>query len=161
MFGLFKSKEQAAKEAQVTTIGKMLFSQIAIVRDKAKSGRIDQPTFDQRINSMFAAGYLLGYVDEHLSELFMDDKSKAKYSRRIYEGIFPGYGVKFIQAKLEARRVGETISTDSDSYVDVFVDCQQFDTGVSAGRYEVSLYLEDAGYTPNKLERYLSTGDIG
>jgi len=160
MFGIFKSKDQLAKEARVTEIGKMLFGQIAIVRDKAKAGRIDQSIFDQRINSMFSAGYLLGYVDEHLSVLFTDDKSKSKYAQRIYEGIFPGYGVKFIQSKFSARRVGETISTDSDKYMEVLVDCTNFDAGVSAGRYEVSKYLVDAGYTPNKLERYLSTGQI-
>jgi hypothetical protein len=51
-------------------------------------------------------------------------------------------------------------SPDNDSYVDVFMACQKFDTGVSAGRYEVSKYLSAAGYTPNKLERYLSTGQI-
>ena len=160
MFGIFKSKNQLEKEAEVTEIGKMLFGQIAIVRDKAKAGRIDTSIFDQRINSMFSAGYLLGYVDEHLSGLFTDDKSKSKYAQRIYEGIFPGYGVNFIQSKLSARRIGETISPDNDDYVDVFMACQKFDTGVNAGRYEVSKYLADAGYTPNKLERYLSTGQI-
>lgn len=160
MFGLFKSKDQSEKEAKVTEIGKMLFGQIAVVRDKAKIGRIDKTTFDQRINSMFSAGYLIGYVDEHLSELFTDNKSKGKYAQRIYEGIFPGYGTKFIQSKLSARRVGETISTDSDNYAEVFLTCQEFDTGISAGRYEVCGYLANAEYTPNKLERYLSTGKI-
>ncbi len=160
MFGIFKSKDQLKKEAKVTEIGKMLFGQIAIARDKAKGGRIDKSTFDQRINCMFSAGYLLGYVDEHLSGLFTDDKSKSKSSERIYEGIFPGYGVKFIQSKLSARRIGETISPDNDKYTEVFIDCQEFDAGVSAGRYEVSEYLIDARYTPNKLERYLSTGQI-
>jgi hypothetical protein len=160
MFGLFKSKDKSAKEAKVTEIGKMLFGQIAIVRDKAKAGRIDTSTFDQRINSMFSAGYLLGYVDEHLSALFKDDQSKSKYAQRIYEGIFPGYGVKFIQSKFSARRIGETISPDNDKYTEVFMSCHEFDTGVSAGRYEVSEYLVNAGYTPNKMERYLSTGQI-
>lgn len=160
MFGIFKSKDQLEKEAKVTEIGKMLFGQIAIVRDKAKGGRIDISTFDQRINSMFSAGYLLGYVDEHLSGLFTDDKSKSKSAERIYEGIFPGYGVKFIQSKLSARRIGETISPNNDNYIEVFIGCQEFDAGFSAGRYEVSEYLIDATYTPNKLERYLSTGQI-
>jgi len=160
MFGIFKSKDQVAKEAKVTEIGKMLFGQIAVVRDKTKAGRIDKTTFDQRINSMFSAGYLLGYVDEHLSGLFTDDKSKSKSAERIYEGIFPGYGVKFIQSKLSARRVGETISPDNHKYTEVFIGCQEFDAGFSAGRYEVSENLLDARYTPNKLERYLSTGEI-
>lgn len=106
------------------------------------------------------AGYLIGYVDEHLCELFTDDKSKSKYAKRIYEGIFPGAGVKLIQSKLAARRVSETISTDSNNYTDVFMGCQDFDTGVSAGRYEVCEYLANGEYTPNKLERYLSTGQI-
>jgi hypothetical protein len=160
MFGIFKSNNQREKEAKVTEVGKMLFGQIAIARDKAKAGQIDTSMFDQRINSMFSAGYLLGYVDEHLSGLFTDDKSKSKYAQRIYEGIFPGYGVNFIQSKLSARRIGETISPDNDNYVDVFMDCQYFDAGVSAGRYEVSKYFADTGYTPNKLGRYLSTGEI-
>ena len=63
MFGLFKSKDLAEKEARVTEIGKMLFEQISIVRDQANAGRIDKNIFEQRINSMFAGGYLLGYVD--------------------------------------------------------------------------------------------------
>ena len=158
MFGLFKSKDLTEKEARVTEIGKMLFAQISVVRDKANAGQIDKSLFNQRINSMFAAGYLIGYVDEHLSELFTDDKSKSKYAQRIYEGIFPGFGVKFIQSKLAARRLGETISTDSDKYVDVFADCQEFDTGISSGRYEVCEYLASEEYTPNKLEGYLVTG---
>lgn len=160
MFGLFKSKELAEKEARVTEIGKMLFKQIAIVRDKARAGRIDVSVFNQRINSMFAAGYLLGYVDEHISEMFTDDKSKSKYAARIYEGIFPGSGIKFIQSKLAARRMGASMKSNSEKYIDVIYECQEFDTGVSAGRYEVSEYLADIRYAPNKLERYLSTGQI-
>jgi hypothetical protein len=101
MFGIFKSKEQSEKEAKVTEIGKMLFGQIAVVGDKAKAGRIDKSIFDQRINSMFAAGYLIGYVLMSICD------------------------------------------------------------GVSTGRYEVREYLTSAEYTPNKLERYLSTGQIG
>ena len=38
MFGLFKSKDLAEKESQVTEIGKMLFGQISVVRDKANAG---------------------------------------------------------------------------------------------------------------------------
>ena len=160
MFGLFKSKDLAVKEARVTEIGKMLFGQISIVRDKANAGRIDKSIFNQRINSMFAAGYLIGYADEHLIEMFSDEKSKSKYAKRIFEGIFPGSGVKLVQSKLAARRVGETISTDSVKYTEVFMGCQEFDTGISAARYEVSEYLSNGEYTPNKLERYLSTGKI-
>jgi hypothetical protein len=160
MFGLFKSKELSSKENQVTNIGKMLFSQIAIVRDKAKAERIDVDIFNKRINSMFVVGYLIGYVDEHLTELFQDEKSKSKYAKTIFEGIFPGSGVKLVQSKLEARRIGETISPDSKKYFEVYSECQKFDTGVSAGRYEVCESLLNAEYTPNKLERYLSKGEL-
>ena len=160
MFGIFKSKNQREKEAKVKEIGKMLFGQIALARDKAKVGRIDTSMFDQRINSLFSAGYLIGYVDEHLSELFIDDKSKSKYAQRIFEGIFPGYGVKFIQSKLSARRIGETISPDNDKYAEVFIGCIECDTGIAAGRYEVGKYFEKTGYSPNKLEHYLSTVQI-
>jgi len=160
MFRLFKSKDLVAKEARVTEIGKMLFGQISIARDKANAGRIDKSIFNQRINSMFAAGYLIGYADEHLSEMFSDEKSKSKYAERIFEGIFPGSGVKLVQSKLAARKVGETISTDSSKYAEVSIDCQEFDTGISAARYEVSEYLSSGEYTPDKLERYLSAGKI-
>ena len=160
MFGLFKSKDLAEKEARVTEIGKMLFQQISVVRDKANAGRIDKSVFNQRINSMFTAGYLIGYVDEHFDELFTNVKSKSKYSKQIFKGIFPGSGAKFVQSKLAARRVGETISTDNDKYLEVFTECQDFDTGISAARYEVSEYLANGEYTPNNLERYLSTGKI-
>ncbi|GAB6194168.1 hypothetical protein [Desulfocastanea catecholica] len=160
MFGFLKSKELTSKENQVTNIGKMLFGQIAVVRDKAKAGRINVSVFDKRMNSMFAVGYLIGYVDEHLSELFDDDKSKSKYARRIFEGIFPGSGANLVQSKIEARRIGETISPDSLQYFEVLLECQQFDTGVNAGGYEVCEFLSNREYTPNKLERYLSTGEI-
>ena len=109
---------------------------------------------------MFTAGYLIGYVDEHLDEMFTDEKSKSKYAKRIFEGIFPGSGAKLVQSKLAARRVGETISTDNDKYTEVFMGCQEFDTGISAARYEASEYSTSEEYTPNKLERYLSTGKI-
>jgi hypothetical protein len=160
MFGLFKSKELAEKESRITEIGKTLFQQISTVRDKVKAGLINEKEFNERINSMFNAGYLIGYVDEHLSEMFTDEKSKSKYAKRIFEGIFPGSGVKLVQNKLAARRVGETISTDSDKCTEVFMGCQEFDTGISAARYEVSEYSASGEYTPNKLERYLSTGKI-
>jgi hypothetical protein len=159
MFRLFKSKDLAAKETRVTEIGKMLFGQISIVRDKANAGRIDKSIFEQRINSMFAGGYLIGYADEHLSEMFSDEKSMSKYAERIFEGILPGLGVKLVQSKLAARRVGETISTDSSNYAEVFIRCQEFDTGISAARYEVSEYLSNGEYNPIKLEQYLSTGE--
>ena len=160
MFGLFRSKDLAEKEARVTEIGKMLFQQISIARDEANAGLIDKNIFKQRINSMFTAGYLIGYVDEHLCEVFTDEKSKKKYAKRIFEGIFPGSGVKLVQSKLAARRVGETISTDNDKYTEVFIECQEFDTGISAARYEVSEFSVSEDYTPNKPERYLSTGEI-
>jgi len=160
MFGLFKSKELAEKESRITEIGKTLFQQISTVRDKVKAGLINEKEFNERINSMFTAGYLIGYVDEHLSEMFTDEKSKSKYAKRIFEGIFPGSGVKLVQNKLATRRIGETISTDSDKYTEVFMGCQEFDTGISAARYEVSEYSASGEYTPNKLERYLSTGKI-
>jgi hypothetical protein len=121
MFGLLRSKDLAEKEARVTEIGKMLFQQISVVRDKANAGRID---------------------------------------KSLFEGIFPSSGVKVVQSKLAARRVGETISTDNDKYTEVFMGCQEFDTGISAARYEVSEYSASGEYTPNKLERYLSTGKI-
>jgi len=37
MFGLFKSKDLAKKEACITEIGKMLSQQIFVVRDKANA----------------------------------------------------------------------------------------------------------------------------
>ena len=160
MFGLFKSKESSKQDSQVTEVGKMLFQQISIVRDKANAGRIDKSVFNQRINSMFAAGYLMGYVDEHLAEITTDEKQKSKYAKRIFEGIFPGSGAKFIQSKLAARRVGDTISTDNERYLDVFSECQEFDTGISSAKEEASHYLAMPEYTPKKLERYLSTGEI-
>ena len=156
MFGLFKSKDLAEKEARVTEIGKMLFQQIATVRGMANSGLIDKGEANQRINSMFTAGYIIGYVDEHLCEMFTNEKLKKKYAKRIFEGIFPGSGVKLVQSKLAARRVGETISTDNERYTEVFVECQELDLGMSAARYEVSEFLINEDHKPNKLEQYLT-----
>lgn len=158
MFGVFKSKALAQKEAYVTEVGKMLFEQISTVRDKAQAGRIDNSLLNQRINSMYTAGYLIGFVDEHLSDIFTEDKLKSKYAKRIFEGIFPGSGVIFIQSKLEARRLGETISGESEKFTDAFRKCQEFDNGMRAARYEVSAYLVNNEQIPHKLEQYLSTG---
>ena len=160
MFGLFKSKDLVEKEAHVTEIGKKLFQQIATVRDMANSGLIDEGEVNQRINSMFTAGYIIGYVDEHLCEIFTSEKLKKKYAKRIFEGIFPGSGVKLVQSKLAARRVGETISTDNERYTEVFVECQEFDLGMSAARYEVSELLINEDHEPNKLEQYLTKGKL-
>lgn len=158
MFGLFKSKELAEKESHITEIGKTLFQQISTVRDKVETGIINEKEFNERINSMFTAGYLIGYVDEHLCEMFTDEKLKKKYAKRIFEGIFPGSGVKLVQSKLSARRIGDTISTDNDRYIEVFIQCQEFDHGMSAARYEVSKSKVNKNYMPNKLEKYLNKG---
>ena len=91
---------------------------------------------------------------------FTDEKSKSKYAERILEGIFPGAGVRLVQSKLAARRIGETISADNNRYLDVFMGCQDFDTGIIFGRFEVAEHLANGRYMPNKLERYLSTGQI-
>ena len=160
MFGLLKSKETKEKERRVTEIGKILFQQISTVRDKVKAGLINEEEFNTRINSMFSAGYLLGYVDEHLSEMFTDDKSKKKYSKRIFEGIFPGSGVKLVKSKLSARRLGDTISTDNDQYINVYKECQAFDLGMSAARYEVTEFQINKEYKPNKLDKFLTKGQM-
>ena len=160
MFGLFKSKEIDEKESLITEIGKTLFQQISTVRDEVNAGIINENEFNDKINSMFTAGYLIGYTDEHLSEMFTDDKSKQKYAKRIFEGIFPGSGVNFVKSKLSARRLGDTISTENDRYIEVFTKCQEFDLGMSAGRYEVSELQINKHYRPNKLEKYLTKGQV-
>ena len=154
MFSLFKSKDLIEKENRVTEIGKMLFQQIDEVRKQVRKGQLSESVFNERINSMFAAGYLIGYVDEHLSEMFTDEKSKSKYAKRILEGIFPGTGVKLVQSKLAARRLGETINDAS-----TMIKCHNFDFGMSTARYEVAKYLLNRVSKPNKLEQYLLTGD--
>ena len=74
MFKLFKSKDLVEKKNRITEIGKMLFQQISVVRHKANQGLIDKSELNQRINSMFTAGYFIGYVDEHLDEMFTEEK---------------------------------------------------------------------------------------
>jgi hypothetical protein len=138
MFGLFKSREVTVKENRVAEIGKTLFHQISTVRDKVKADLINEEEFNARINSMFTAGYIVGYVDEHLCELFTDEKSKNKHAKHIFEGIFPGSGAKFIESKVSARMLGDTVSTENDKYINVYQECQEFDLGMSAARYEVS-----------------------
>lgn len=160
MFGLFRSKELAEKESRVTEIGKSLFQQISMVREKVKAGLVNEKEFNERINSMFTAGYLIGYVDEYLSTMFTDDKLKRKYSKRIFEGVFPGSGVKFIKSRLAARRVGESISNDDDQYMSVYKECQAFDLGNSVARYEVSEFEINKEYKPNKLDQFLSKGKV-
>jgi hypothetical protein len=42
MFRLFKSKDLSEKDARVPEIGRMLFQQISLVRDKANVGQINK-----------------------------------------------------------------------------------------------------------------------
>jgi hypothetical protein len=160
MFSLLKSREKKEKEKYVFKIGKMLFKQIATIRDMSKLGKIKGDELNTRINSMFTAGYILGYVDEHLSIVFTDEKNKKKYAKQIYESIFPGSGIKFIEAKITARALGDTISEDNEHYIDAQMKINDFDLGVSAARYEVSEFIINKEHIPDKLRRFLATGQI-
>ena len=161
MFGLFKSSKEKEIESEVTVFGKILFQQISGVRDKAYAGILDKDDLKTRINSMYAAGYLIGYVDEVLNYLGVSESSKGKHANRVFEGIFPGAGSSLVKSKLAARRLGASISPETTNYSQVYIGCAEFDIGISTGQIEALKITANRNERPTLLAQYLTNGEIG
>ncbi len=159
MFGMFKSKATREREAEVDRIGKDLFRQIALFRDKCRAGEFTSDVFKERANHAYTAGYMIGFIDEKLSSLFDLDADKSKYMTRIVTGIFPKTGVFFIKAKYEARALAENLrSPGYQPRVESYSD--EFDKGIENGREELRQWEQDENYTPHLLSEFLTTGQL-
>ncbi len=157
---IFKSSEKDQPDSQVDKIAKELFQQISDARDEAKSGAVvDEQVFNDRLNSMFVAGYLIGYVDEYLTELFSEDVTKKQSAEAIFESMFPGSGMKFVQGKLTTRKQAATFSEDDENYQEVAKQCTAFDKGMADAQSEVVEFLQEKGPRPRLLKEYMLLGD--
>jgi len=157
MFDFFKSKEQKKIDEYVTHVGRLLFQQISSARDEVRAGCVLVEEFNTRINDMYTAGYIIGFIEDFLSEIFDDEKMMKKYTVNIVTGFFPSSGFKLIESKIAARMMGETISVENKQYCDVYLKCVEFDFGVSSAQLEVSEY-QVSKKIPSKLQNYLITG---
>lgn len=160
MFEFLKSKDILKKETEVHKIGEELFKQISAARDI-----LDDDKFNGRVNSMFAAGYMAGFIVPKLICLFEDKKMRRKYLDKILSSIFPSSGIKFFDSKLEAYNLGKSILEDENSNLkpkqiqNVMEDIKEYELGVACAKDEISAWEADANYIPYLLLDYLKSAD--
>ncbi len=160
MFGIFK-KDKTSPAKKVESIADELFAQIKQARDEAKEGGVlTEKVFNDRLNSMFVAGYLVGYVDEYIAALFESDEDKKENAERIFETMFPGVGSDFVKAKLIERQKANTIAESSSNYPAAVERAKRFDTGMDFAQEEVEEIKKNSVYQPVRLKKYLLLGEI-
>lgn len=161
MFGLFGSKKKKKTPEEICKdIATELFAQIEKARDEAKAGGIiDEKVFNDRLNSMFAAGYLIGYVDSYVQDLAEKEVERQQCAEMIFETMFPGSGMDFVKEKLTARRTAADIKTDHPRYPDIAARCASFDAAMDAAAEEVSAWIEESGGQPVRLKEFLLLGE--
>lgn len=159
MFGVFKSGKKSPDD-RIEDIARELFAQIERARDEAKKGGIvDEKVFNDRLNSMYVAGYLTGYVDECLEALLSDDAAKKQAAERVFESMFPGSGVDFVKTRIVARQKAPQISREEANFETIAEQCRLFDGGMQMAREEVEKSGKDEEYQPFGLKRYLLLGE--
>ncbi len=159
MFGIFKSAGKNT-ESRIDAIAGELFAQIKQARDEARDGGIvDEKIFNDRLNSMFVAGYLIGYVDECLAALLSDNGAKKQAAEKVFEAMFPGSGVDFVKTRLVARQKAPDISKEDPNIGAIAQQCLLFDDGMHSARQELEKSGGDQGYQPSGLKRYLLLGE--
>ncbi len=159
MFGIFKKKKQTP-EKRVEGIAQELFAQIETARNEAKEGGIvTENIFNDRLNSMFVAGYLIGYVDEYVAALFESDTEKKENAEKVFEKMFPGVGSDFVKAKLLARQKANSVAESSDDYPTTVQQAGLFDKGMGFAQEEVEEMKKKATYQPSRLKEHLLIGE--
>ena len=149
------------QDSHTEIIASQLFGQIIAARDEAKRGGIiDEQLFNDRLNHMFTAGYLLGYVDTCLESICNNDIERKKDAQAIFEKLFPGSGNGFIKSKLIARQQAASLPETNDNYQEIVNECRAFDTGMSLSEEEVLKYLANQAKAPNRLKEFLLIGEI-
>ena len=119
---------------------------------------VDEGIFNERLNSMFVAGYLIGYVDYYLSDVEQDNDAKNEHARSIFETMFPGAGMDFVKARLTVRQKAANIVRDAPDYNEVAAQCQAFDGGVTTAGEELDAARQDTDFYPLRLKEYLLLG---
>ena len=158
MFGLFK-KGKLSYEKKVESIAAELFAQIEKARDEAKAGGIvSEKVFNDRLNSMFVAGYLIGYVDQYIGALFADNSQKKENAEKIFELMFPGVGSDFVKSKLMERQQANSLEQGSPAYLTQMQRAKIFDKGMIIAQEEVDEIKENESYQPQRLKEYLLLG---
>lgn len=161
MFGIFKGRKAQKNTYTEEQIAEELFSQILSARDEAKSGGlIDEKVFNDRLNHMYTAGYLVGYVDYFVSGMTEVDAEKKEKSKNIFEKMFPGTGFDFVRAKVTARQQAAAIEPDDPNYPRVAQVAVSFDTGLENAQDEVEGYLEKRVDKPAGLKCFLLLGEV-
>ncbi|HKJ65280.1 MAG TPA: hypothetical protein VJ969_07760 [Desulfopila sp.] len=159
MFGVFKPGEKSTDD-RIDAIATELFAQIEQARDEAKSrGIVDEKVFNDRLNSMFVAGYLISYVDECLSDMEGDNAAKKQAAEHVFETMFPGSGVDFVKTRLIARQKAPAIPKEDPNLGAIAEQCRVFDAGMLFAQEEVEKIGKDKGYHPSGLKRYLLLGE--
>lgn len=161
MFGLFGSKKKKKSWEEVCKdIAAELFIQIEQARDEAKEGGIiEEKVFNDRLNSMFAAGYLLGYVDSYVQELAEEEEARKRCAQTIFETMFPGSGMDFVKEKLAARRAVTDLDEDHPQYAAIAAGCNSFDVAMAAAAEEVDNNKKNTGSPPGRLKAFLLLGE--
>ena len=160
MFGIFK-KDKISPAKKVESVAGELFAQIKQARDDAKeAGIVTEKVFNDRLNSMFVAGYLVGYVDEYIAVLFESDADKKEYAEKIFETMFPGVGSDFVKAKLVERQKANTIAESGADYPAIVKRAKHFDTGMDFAQEEVEEIKKNSDYQPERLKKYLLLGEL-
>ena len=160
MFDFLKSKDIRKKETEVHKVGEALFKQVSAARHRISL----ETEFNERINSMFSAGYMLGFVNEKLNDLFDNKKLMRKYIEEIFSCIFPSSGTKLIDTKLEAYNLGKSLLSSDSKYsnnIDAMQKIKHFELGLLAGGHELSAWEINNNYSPHLLLDYMITGEIG
>ncbi len=161
MFGFLQGKKKEQAESQADAIARELFAQISDARDGAKSGGIvTEQIFNDRLNTMFVAGYLIGYVDQYMEELEVDDAAKKGEAEHILETMFPGSGMSFVKGKLAARQKAAALPEDSEVNQDLVLQCRGFDKGMADAEAEVTALRQDELRRPGRLKEFLLLGEI-
>ncbi len=159
MFGVFKPGKKNTDD-QIDAIAKELFAQIEQARDEAKSGGIvDEKVFNDRLNSMFVAGYLISYVDECLADISSDNAVKKRAAEHVFETMFPGSGIDFVKTRLIARQKAPAISKEDPNLGAIAEQCRVFDAGMLFAQEEVEKSDKDKGFHPSGLKQYLLLGE--
>ncbi|MDQ7787442.1 MAG: hypothetical protein RDU01_07530 [Thermodesulfovibrionales bacterium] len=160
MFEFLKSKDTQKKETEIHKVGEELFRQISRARNI-----LDEDNFNRRINSMFSAGYIAGFIAPKLSYLFEDNKTKRKYLEQVLSSIFPSSGIKFFDSKLNAYNLGKSLLENENSNLNpedlykVMEEIKEYELGVATGNDEISAWEADNNYAPFLLLDYLKSAD--
>lgn len=141
------------------SVAEQLFSQLTQARDEAQQGGIiDEDIFNDRLNQMYVAGYMIGYIDACMDEETAD-QDKKEFSRLVLEKMFPDTGFDFVRAKMVTRQKARVVEPNSEMYQSAVIAAQSFDAGMEKARAEIAAMLDNSTKVPVGLKNYLLLGE--